>query len=205
MQYDSDTLPINMSQALAHEIKNPAALALAHIELLRNASDIVEADKSIIHIERALEHIIDLAQEMLCISHGTPLAFDFNLNEVLHEVIEGYRAARQGVKFNFNPEVDEFIVRAPEMNIRIILSNLIKNAVEANSREVTILVGRRDDFVYIIIRDDGFGLDEIQPKPGSNGLGLPIARWLTQRLGGEITLRRGEKGGCEAVVRLGLS
>lgn len=205
-----DTLPVGMTSALAHEIKNPAALALAHIQLLRNAKDIVEADKSIFHIERALENIIDLAQEMLCVSYGTPLAFDFDLQEVLAEVVESYQAAWPGVSFVLAPAPGQLVVRAPEMNVRMVLSNLLKNAVEAGSGEVSVFCGAKDDYAFIIIRDDGHGLDGAgtrinDEKPHSNGLGLPIARWLTERMGGEITLRSGLTGGCEAVVRVGLN
>lgn len=192
-----------MTTALAHEIKNPAALALAHVQLLRAGEN--DWQSSLFHIERALEDIIDLAQEMLGVSYGAPLAFNFDLHEVLTEVIEAYQAAWPGVNFLLTPQAVPLTVRAPEVCLRMVLSNLIKNAVEADCREVSVFYGVKDESAFIVIRNDGTGYDENTPpekKPHGNGLGLPIARWLMERIGGNLTLRAGVINGCEAVVRL---
>jgi len=199
----TETTFTNMTVALAHEIKNPVSLALAHVALLRNADNKNEIDISLRHIERAMENILNLAQEMLSVTRGAPLAFNFDLFDVLADVVDMYRAARPNVTFRFIPPPTKLTLRAPEVYVRIVLSNLIKNAVETNCHEVSTSLGVEDGNAYIIIRDNGPGFDSIQnPKPYGNGLGLSIAHWLLERMDGELILRPAPTGGCEAVVRL---
>jgi len=203
----TETAFTNMTVALAHEIKNPVSLALAHVALLRNADNTRKMDNSLYHIERAMENIINLAQEMLSVTRGTPLAFNFDLLDVLTDVVDMYRAAWPNVTFHLSPPSTPLTLRAPEVYVRIVLSNLIKNAVETHCHEVSILLGEEAGYTSIIIRDNGPGFDngyeQIQnPKPYGNGLGLSIARWLLERMDGELTLRPAPSSGCEAVVLL---
>jgi len=205
----TETAFTNMTVALAHEIKNPASLALAHVALLRCANNANEIDNGLSHIERAVESIINLAQEMLSVTRGAPLAFNFDLFDILTDVVEMYRTAWPNVTFHFTPPSAPITLRVPEVYVRIVLSNLIKNAVETHCRQVTAMLGNKDGHAFVIIRDNGPGIDtdfpHIQnPKPYGNGLGLSIARWLLEQLGGELTLRTAPSGGCEAVVRLPL-
>jgi signal transduction histidine kinase len=198
--------------ALAHEIKNPVMLAMAHVSLLRAGMDDVAS--SCDHIQHALETIVDLTHEMISVSYGQPLAFDFDLHEILTEVLSMYKAAWPGVRFLLDPRTEPLTIRAHEVSVRMVLSNLIKNAVEAVSDgngpypEINVFCGEKDDWAYIIIRDNGTGYNEEHPihkkKPHGNGLGLPIARWLLERMGGDLELRPVLVGGCEAVVRLRL-
>jgi len=193
----ADTAFGGITTALAHEIKNPAALALAHVQLLRTPSP--DPEKSIFYIERALEDIIDLAQEML--NTGIPLAFDFDLQALLGEIMDNYQAAWPHLTFHFAPAAPHTL-RAPEVWIRMIVSNLIKNAIEADATDITLFCGEKENNLYLVIRDNGTGYDPTQKKPHGSGLGLPITRWLSHRMGGHLTLREGTDGGCEAIVRI---
>ncbi|MCL2604808.1 MAG: HAMP domain-containing histidine kinase [Defluviitaleaceae bacterium] len=200
-----------MTAVLAHEIKNPAALALAHIQLIRAGAD--DSGKSLLHIENALNTIVDLAQEMLGAAYGQPLAFDFDLQDVLEEVFTMYQAAWPGVRFHLTPGHAPLTIRAREMSVRMVLSNLIKNALEAVSGEgnpypeVTLCAAAENGCATVTIRDNGPGYSETHghsKKPRGNGLGLPIARWLLEQMNGELELRSVALGGCEAIVRLAL-
>jgi C4-dicarboxylate-specific signal transduction histidine kinase len=211
MQLTDETALGGMTAALAHEIKNPAALALAHIQLLR--AGIGASSEGFDNIERALHTIVDLAQEMLSVTYGQPLAFDFDLHEILAEVVTMYQAAWPGVRFMLTPGAEPLIIRAHEVSVRMVLSNLIKNAVEAVSggersgAAVSLSAGMINNRAVVTILDNGPGYNielpcKLSKKPRGNGLGLPITRWLLERMGGELDLYPGISGGCEAVVRL---
>lgn len=211
LQTDEKSL-MGMTAALAHEIKNPAALAMAHVSLLRNGA--ANVNQSCDYITQALEAITDLVQEMLSLTFGEPTAFDFNIQEVIAEIVTMYQSALPGVRFTFAPRFVPIMFNAPELYVQLILSNLIKNAAEATSEcllpEITVFCGVKDNWLYIIIRDNGPGYDRHFPlgtikKPHGNGMGLPIVRFLLERMGGFLKLHQGPNKGCEAVVRMPLN
>ena len=208
----NDKTLMAMTAALAHEIKNPAALALAHVSLLRSGT--ADLTQSCDHITQALEAITDLVQEMLSLSFGEPTAFAFDIQEVITDILEMYQSALPGVRFSFAPRFAPIVIHAPEMFVRIVLSNLLKNATEATDGhtlpETTVFCGVKDGWMYLIVRDNGPGYDKNFPfgplkKPHGNGMGLPIVRFLLSRMGGYLKFHHSLKGGCEAVVRLPLN
>ena len=199
---------IDMITALVHEIKNPAAVALAHVGLLRQAGSDGERLANCERIASALDDIAELAHQMLCVVHGTPLVSSFDLYACLEEMCETYQEAWPNINFTLHRYAAPIQFHAHEASMRMVFSNLLKNAAEAVTPHgcVNIYVHLEDDWVRVCIHDDGSNgtaaIDLEHVKPRGNGLGLPITRWLLQRLGGTLTLNIGEMGGCEAVVRL---
>ncbi len=104
-------------------------------------------------------------------------------------------------------------VLAEEEDVTEIFGNLLDNAFKwARSRiDVTAVAG--DDFVSIVIEDDGSGvpsdkmadifqgqrLDETVP---GTGLGLQVVRDIVQAYDGTLTLERSALGGLRAAVKL---
>jgi len=210
-----------MSGALAHEIKNPAAAALAHVNLMR-LEEAVVSNKALTlhlnHIEQALTDICGLVREMLYAVYNPEeaLAYEVDAYEILAEILETYRAAWPGISFGFNvAEVCTLGLGGTavlpcvgqDASVRIIFSNLIKNAVEAvetaqpfGSGEIEINAKYSTDFLNITICDNGnFDNDE---KPLGNGLGLTICRSLAEGIGATLSVNHAESGGCIAEVSL---
>lgn len=94
------------------------------------------------------------------------------------------------------------------------LINLTKNAAEAaleTDGGVRIRLNAENDWVQIEIEDDGPGLAKTDnlfvpfytTKPGGSGVGLVLARQITENHGGTLTLsNRPDARGCVVVVRL---
>lgn len=98
-------------------------------------------------------------------------------------------------------------------SIRHVLFNLVLNAMEATSNDGTITVSSdRTEFdMAIYVDDDGPGLtasprEVFEPffttKANGTGLGLTVCRRIVQSLGGAVSLRNREEGGCRASVVL---
>ena len=98
-----------------------------------------------------------------------------------------------------------------------ILDNYLDNAVEASQSGSTILVmtDLRDDFVELIVRDEGPGLSTEQREKSfdrfwrgdarsnrgtGSGLGLAIVSQLANASGYRVELRSAPQGGIDAVV-----
>jgi len=188
--------------ALTHEIKNPAALAMAYVGLIRQ-TQIPEVQDYCNRIDNALKMINNLAHEMLYVmTPASSIAFD--MMAMLSEILEAYRAAWPKLNFSLTSGSGELSYFGEEPYIRMVFTNLLKNAVAAvqgDGGEVSIFVERTADQVVVTIRDNGWGLGLGNPQTGT-GLGLGICKWILGRKGGGIELREAEDGGCAATVYL---
>jgi len=206
---ESYTLPQNdglseLAAALAHEIKNPAALALAHVAQLRKRSDLIGIGDTCDHIEEALEHICHLVQEMLLVTYGTAPAYEFDLEDMLMDMLEAYQAAWPQIIFSLDtePETKGLMYHGEETYVKMIFTNLLKNAVEAVSSvgAINIRIEKAEDCALVAVQDSGSHHPAL--KSHASGLGLPICRWLLSRIGGQLELQPLPIIGCEARVVL---
>lgn len=204
-----------MSAALAHEIKNPAAVALAHVNLLRLESPDEKITHHLNHIENALNDICGLVREMLQVACNRDDAYEIDLYRILAEILETYRSAWPEISFSLNlAEIhalelsDEPVLPCfgHETSLRMIFSNLIKNAVEAVefaeiAGEIKIDAEYAEDFLKITICDNGASCESAQ-KPHGNGLGLTICQSLANGIGATLSSKTAKTGGRVVTVRL---
>ena len=196
-----------MITALTHEIKNPTALALAHVELIRlDLNDAEAVNHHLTHIQNALTDITELTQEMLLASHTDIPSYETDIHDLLEEMLSDYQAAWPGISFSFMNHGVSIVFHCQEQLLRLILSNLLKNAVEAvnaidalnYSRHVIVTAEIECERLHISICDNGQPSD----KSHGNGLGLTICHQLAARLNGSVDVSLGENGGCVAKITL---
>jgi len=194
--------------AIVHEIKNPVALALAHVNLIRhelnNESPVYNHLNG---IENALFDICDLVQSMLSDSCVYGDSYEMDIKEMLNEMLEEYRAAFPNITFTFASANIEVPFYGQEMALRMIFSNLLKNAIEAVAQrhdcmgQISVFAETSiDGVISISIRDNG--ISEFCAKPNGSGLGLSICNYLAGMIGGKIALCHATGGGVIALVSL---
>jgi signal transduction histidine kinase len=200
-----DTFFSEMTAALAHEIKNPAAVALAHVNLLR--SEMSEEDcVHLNHIEKALDNICMLVRDMLSASYTRNDLYEVDLLKILNEILDTYRAAWPDISFLLSVKETSLSCYGHETSLRMIFSNLIKNAVEAievseiSVGRIEININKSDDFLQVEILDNATSLYNSYGKPHGNGLGLAICRNLANGLGASISVD--ESNGCAVKVEI---
>ena len=110
-------------------------------------------------------------------------------------------------------------VQAGETRLRQVLGNLLANALDAltekaNPRKLWLSAERRDDFVYLYIRDNGPGFTRqaierakepfftTKTRTQGLGLGLAICESLMRALGGELLLGNHPEGGALLTLQL---
>jgi len=193
-----------LAAALAHEIKNPAALALAHVAQLRKRADLHGIGDTCDHIEEALENICTLVQEMLFVTYGTAPAYEFDLEDMLMDMLEAYQSAWPNISFSLETSGQGLMYHGEEVYTKIIFSNLLKNAIEAvgHTGIININLCNIDNQAVVTIKDSGNGLTNMARKPHPSGMGLAICRWLLARAGGNLEHVILPQGGCEAKVVL---
>lgn len=104
---------------------------------------------------------------------------------------------------------------APDIALKQVLFNVLDNALEAPSRQISVTLDRADDRLDIRVRDDGPGfapemLEQVgrpytstKGRPGG-GLGLFLVSNVLRKLGGEMRVANRPEGGAEVRLLLPL-
>ncbi len=197
--------------AISHELRTPLNSILGYAQLMgQDASVPPHRQQAIGVIQRGGEHLLSLIEGTLDIARiesgkltlaTRPMPFA----DLLHEMAEMFepQARAKGLQFHFDPQgVLPEQVRADEKRLRQILINLLGNAIKFTATGRVRLRARYAlEMAFIDIEDTGPGMhaDELAqvfepfqrgeaPGGGGAGLGLTIAKMLTDLMGGEMTV-----------------
>ena len=90
----------------------------------------------------------------------------------------------------------------PATPLRVILRNLLANAIAAGAGAVHVSATRSADTWTLVVRDDGAGLEAHGGERGGSGLGLRLCRGIVRRYGGSLAVEPAVSGGTEARLQL---
>jgi len=203
--------------AISHELRTPLNSILGYAQLMGEDAAIPPHRRQAVRvIKRSGEHLLSLIEGTLDVARieAGKLTLDqkpMRFADCMHEIASMFepQAAAKQLAFVFEaggvlPEV----VRADEKRLRQILINLLGNAIKFTARgTVTFRLRHAREMASIAIEDTGPGLaaDELArifepftrsatlgtpaggPAAPGAGLGLTIAKMLTDLMGGELT------------------
>ena len=186
------------SKIVSHDLKNPLAVALANLDLVRRDCDSEYLDA----VEDGLKRSNDLVDDLLALAQEGEDIGDtepIDLETVARDCWEGIKTAEA----ELNITADR-TVRADRSRLRQLLSNLMRNAVVHGGPEVTVGVGDRKHGFYV--EDDGAGItpeeaDKVfdsgySTADSGTGFGLPIAKRVTEAHGWDIDVAAGSTEGA---------
>jgi signal transduction histidine kinase len=90
----------------------------------------------------------------------------------------------------------------PPAPLRVILRNLLANAVAAGSRHIHVAAVQTAGFSQLVVEDDGVGLAGVALYAAGSGLGLSLCRRIASRFGGRLELAPRPSGGTRAKLEL---
>jgi signal transduction histidine kinase/CheY-like chemotaxis protein len=211
---------------LSHELRNPISGIVTACELLARSDLATESrDKALATMSRQSTHLQRMIDDLLDISRVTQGIIELQrepcrLVGLLADVITDMEAeAREKrVELRFVHPDEDVVVDGDPVRLRQIIMNLIVNAIKASDPGRTVEISIRKDTHHceVLVADQGVGLSpdvkntlfepfvqaETWRRKGL-GLGLTIARQLTELHGGTIrTLDPEPKSGACFVVRL---
>ena len=202
--------------AISHELRTPLNSILGYAQLMGEDNAIPPHRKQAVSvIKRGGEHLLSLIEGTLDIARIEAGKLTLNVKpmhfaDCVHEMAGMFelQAAAKGLGFRFEasghlPE----LVRADEKRVRQILINLLGNAIKFTAQgQVIFRLRHAREMAYIDIEDTGPGMREAElarifepfargaaagqsaeGTPGA-GLGLTIAKMLTDLMGGEMTV-----------------
>jgi len=211
--------------AISHELRTPLNSILGYAQLMGQDTGIPpHRQQAVSVILRGGEHLLSLMEgtlEIAQIESGKlvlspkPLQFEMAMSDMA-EMFE-LQAAEKGLSFNY--EVQGALpdwVKADDKRLRQICFNLLGNAIKFTATGgVTLRVRYAREMAHIEIVDTGPGMTatEIErvyepfvrgaaPGAGGSGLGLTIAKMLTDLMGGEMQVHSVPGQGTVFSVRL---
>ena len=216
-----------MAAGIAHEIRNPLSSISLNAELLEAGPR--SADDAEWHaswrptcqaITREAERLNNIVEDYLAFARLptprlVPEAIDALITNATRLVAEDIKA--RGISFTLALGAPQATVMADEAQLRQVLLNLLRNAIEAVGHAAspaieltTAVVGNR---VEICVADNGPGITaDTKPhifepffttKAQGTGLGLALSQQIISDHGGELAVRDAP-GGATLAIRLPL-
>jgi signal transduction histidine kinase/CheY-like chemotaxis protein/purine-cytosine permease-like protein len=199
--------------AISHELRTPLNSILGYAQLMGEDASVPAHRKQAVNvIKRGGEHLLSLIEGTLDIARieSGKLTLDIKpmqFADCVHEMAGMFepQATAKGLAFRFDAEGSlPEVVRADEKRVRQILINLLGNAIKFTAQgQVIFRVRYAREMAHIEIEDTGPGLGRAElaqvfepfargnsashTAPGA-GLGLTIAKMLTDLMGGELTV-----------------
>jgi len=223
---------------VSHELRTPLAVLRLTVDRLRvrspapasaapAASVQVPGGAEVLRMEAALDRlksIVDGVIDYTTIQSGRldPRPENTDLGALIGTMRREFDAQieSKGLRLEIDVTEQAKIVNVDPRMLRLILSNLISNAIKYTDKGVLYLGARIDNGLVITVRDTGRGIDprdaerifepfehgeriENKSTPGV-GLGLALVRDLAAALGGRVTLASEKDVGSSFTVTLPL-
>lgn len=213
-----------ISAALAHDINQPLSAAMSYVQTgVRLIKGNKDPQQTVTLLEKSVAEITHASQVVQrvrsFVGHGAPQRGTANVGTIARETVELLDSMAEQARVRLDASIPIALpeIYADEVQIRQVLFNLARNAIEATKdssvREVRIEAEHgADGFVMVTVRDTGPGLAEsvrtqlfkpfVTTKPGGMGIGLSICRTIVASHGGTIEALPRPTGGTEFRVTL---
>ncbi len=209
----------DVARKISHEIKNPLTPIKLLIQRMIFNQDITNSrEKLISMLEVILEEVnrIDKMVNELNSLAKIPLPTKERFD--LRKFVEDFILLFSSSDFEIRNEVESVEIFADPRQLKQVLINLVKNAIEASigKSNVIIIKGHKvNNNVTISVKDFGIGIPEdmkdkilkpyITTKRDGSGLGLSVVETIVVNHGGKLYFESKEGEGSEFFVELPVS
>jgi len=210
---------IDFFTTIAHEIRTPLSLITAPLEEVIG-SDIGNSviEQNLLIVEKNCNRLTVLINQLLDFRKMDSTRYiinpeDFNLKEFIIELYERFRKTAQRKQINFILDLpQDKVIRIssdPDALIKII-GNLLTNALKYTKDKIVLtLICNNDKSYTVTVEDNGKGISDDHKKlifdpfyqvqtddsKIGTGLGLSLAKNLTEVLGGTLNVSDAKNGG----------
>jgi len=203
-----------LAAGLAHEIRNPLAIILAHSELLESevgGKGVERAGEIIEEVDR-LRRLLD---DFLHYARPSEMRLgEIDLVGLWHRAMDEARVLHAGKEFQLEARDSRVLIEADPDRLRQIALNLLANAAAFSPEGgvVRVEIDGGEETAIVRVRDEGPGvspdlLDRLftpfrSGREGGTGLGLALSRSLARAHGGDLRLTRSDPGGSEFTLTI---
>lgn len=195
-----------LSAGVAHELNEPISSVLGFSQLIQKYPRLSEQVKQDVEkIMKASLHAREVVKKLMLFARQLPpQKIKVNLNRIVEESLYFLesRCSKEGIKVvrRLSPDLPE--VTADPAQMTQILVNIAVNAIQAmpGGGKMTIQTKTSDNFVSLIVKDTGVGIEEPIMKKiflpffttkdvgKGTGLGLPVVHGIVTSHGGSISV-----------------
>jgi PAS domain S-box-containing protein len=211
-----------INRVLRHNLRNKSNIISGHTTQLLGEleTQTEERTDTAVTIENASNDLEKLAKEAEII-HDVISDIDNDSDRidcipVIYKVVEEYKQSNPDVVFKTSlPE--STVVRASDA-LHFVIDSLVENAIEHNTSDVPhvrvrVTADEADRWISVYVEDNGpqipaterrviTGDEDISPLHHGSGLGLWLAKWTSEKFGGEISFSMSDIGGNSVRIRL---
>jgi signal transduction histidine kinase len=203
---------------IVHDLKTPIAAATTYLNMILDGTlgDIIPTQKlplerSKFRLSNAINTINDILQiSQLKIESSIEDIEDVNLISVFSEILEDTHVliGKKELDYQFNSSnLDSIIVQAEPKLLKLVLANLVSNAIKYTEKGGKVYVDIKDsrDLALITVTDNGIGIpqsdqDRIfnsffrssiskQKEIEGSGLGLSLVKEVIEKYKGTVALK----------------
>ena len=202
-----EKLKYDFFRGTSHELKTPLASLKIILENMKyNIGKYKNRDLYIENCIEIVDHLTRSISQMLSVSSFEHLKNDEEIivvNDILDDVLKQYMllANHRNIKVNNNLKNEKIYIGMTAL--KIVLSNLINNAVKYSDENGVINIGTKDDWLYIenSYKDNEdldvnkiFEISFSLNKENSNGLGLYIVKNILLNYGIKYKVEKSKMG-----------
>ena len=201
-------------QNVSHELRTPLTSIRGYAEgIVCGVIEPQTAGKVILSESDKLSGMVEDILYLSRMGRGRPEedAEPLDLREVLSLCVSEQRveAEKKGLTFSFDFDEAPVLLSIREQDAQRLFGNLISNAVRYAEKEIRLSCHAADSQITVRVADDGPGVAEedlphvferfYKGKDGKHGIGLAIAKAVTQARGGTLQVRNDGGAVFEAV------
>jgi signal transduction histidine kinase len=203
---------------LAHEVRNPLGAIAGSIDLLATSPALQQEDRILCEIvRRETDRLNDLVTDMLELARPRlPAKAPTDLRSTALEVVRLSAQSGRGsdVRVGYDGEQEAVLIDADAAQLRQVLWNLVRNAIQASSAgaTVTVRVLRRSADVVFEVQDEGKGISDatrgqlfdafFTTRTQGVGIGLAVVKRIVDDHGWTIEVDSQEGKGATFRVRI---
>ena len=200
----------------SHELKTPLTVITTNCDaLLENGHETVNSQhKWIDYIQAGTNRMTNLVSQLLLLAkmddaNLTAVPFNINMSKLVLDSIQQLKPMINNKNLKCTHNIESIIILKGDENVSALIMGLLENAVKYADSQIDIKLEKEKRRVNFTVKNDGKGIkkddlpkifdrfyrgDESREGNNSYGLGLSIAKTITESLGWKISVDSEEYG-----------
>ena len=199
-----------------HEVKNSIAVCIGYLDIIDYDIE-CDISKYVSIMKKEITRSMEIIGEFMLYRQFVISKNIININEVVREVCcDIDKLVRDNhISFDYNVLDEDIYINGDCGKLKQVFINLVKNSVESIEKSagfIKIFGYEKDKFYYVVIRDNGCGMDKeilnkvindgYTTKLDGNGIGVKFCQKIITAHNGSIKYESNVGSGTKVIVKI---